>query len=418
LEIVGAFAASSEPDPIKMTHRILIITTKQPSTNPRMRKAAEALAREGHTVHVLFAHGVSWAVQLDEEIFQNSPCTWQKIGGDRIHQRLRYFFSRVGRKMWELFGNVKRAHCRSYGAYIREGIKWQPDLVIAHNPGALGPLTELGARLKVPILFDAEDFHRGEFDPEVSSNQSKDVAKLEHSCIPKLNAATGASPLIVKAYERLFPEISWTTVNNAFPNTLMQSEPLQHSGPLKLVWFSQVVGLDRGLAEFLRGMALAPDIPIEFTIIGTASDGLKSTLHSKIRSNHHQIQFKGPFPERELFREIGSHEIGLALEIPKTVNRAICRTNKLYTYPLCGVHMLVSKTEAQIDFIQEFPDAGELIDLEQPQSIANALNEAYHNRSALLQKRNAAWELGRTTLNWERESGALIEMVNLIFAGR
>jgi hypothetical protein len=80
--------------------------------------------------------------------------------------------------------------------------------------------------------------------------------------------------------------------------------------------------------------------------------------------------------------------------------------------------MLVSKTEAQIDFIQEFPDAGELIDLEQPQSIANALNEAYHNRSALLQKRNAAWELGRTTLNWERESGALIEMVNLIFAGR
>jgi len=379
-----------------------------------MRKAAEALAREGHTVHVLFAHGVAWAAQSDEEIFQNSPCTWQRVGGDPNQQRLRYLFSRIGRKMWELLGNVKRAHCRSYGAYIREGIKWKPDLIIGHNPGALGPLTDLGARLNVPILFDAEDFHRGEFDPQVQSNQSKDVAKLEHACIPKMTAATGASPLIVKAYVQLFPEISWTTVNNAFPSDLAPSDPQPYSGPLKIVWFSQVVGLDRGLAEFLRGMALAPDVPIEFTIVGAASKELKATLEAELQSVQHRIYFKGPFTERDLFKEIGSHEIGLALEVPKTQNRAICRTNKLYTYPLCGVHMLVSKTEAQIDFIQEFPDAGEIIDLEQPQSIAQAINEAYDDRGALLEKRKAAWALGKTTLNWERESKSLVQLVREI----
>ena len=396
--------------------RILFITPKQPSTNPRMRKAAEALARVGHTVHVLFAHGASWAAQSDGEIFQNSPCTWQKMGGDPDQQKLRYLLSRVGRKMWELLGNVERSHCRSYGAYIREGIKWKPDLIIGHNPGALGPLVELGARLNVPILFDAEDFHRGEFDPEIQSKQSKDVAKLEHACIPKLTAATGASPLIVKAYEQLFLEISWTTVNNAFPSALMPSEPLHKSGPLKIVWFSQVVGLDRGLAEFLGGMALTPEIPIDLTLVGAASEELKATLSAEIQSYQHQITFKGPFPERELFKEIGNYEIGLALEVPKTQNRAICRTNKLYTYPLCGVHMLVSKTDAQIDFIQEFPDAGEMIDLEQPHSIAHALNEAYQNRVALLKKRKAAWALGKTTLNWECESEALIEVVGKIIS--
>ena len=391
--------------------RILFITPKQPSTNPRMRKAAEVLAREGHTVHVLFAHGVSWAAQSDEEIFQNSPCTWHRIGGHPDHQKLRYLFSRVGRKLWELLGKVERAHCRSYGAYIREGIKWKPDMIIGHNPGALGPLTELGARLNVPILFDAEDFHQGEFDPEVQSNQSKDVAKLEHACIPKLTAATGASPLIVKAYEQLFPEISWTTVNNAFPSALMPSEPMPHSGHLKIVWFSQVVGLDRGLAEFLGGMALTPGIPIDLTLVGAASEELKATFSAETQSNQHHIRFEGPFSERELFKEIGSHEIGLALEVPKTQNRAICRTNKLYTYPLCGVHMFVSKTDAQVDFIQEFPDAGEMIDLEHPQSIAHALNEAYQNRGALLEKRKAAWELGKTKLNWECESKSLVQLV-------
>lgn len=398
--------------------RILFITPKQPSTNPRMRKAAEVLARDGHTVHVLFAHGVSWATQSDEAIFQNSPCTWQKIGGDPDQQRLRYLFSRVSRKIWELLGNVKHAHCRSYGAYIREGIKWKPDMIIGHNPGALGPLTELGAKLNVPILFDAEDFHRGEFDPEVQSNQSKDVAKLEHAYIPKLTAATGASPLIVKAYEQLFPEISWTIINNAFPRVLAPSEPMPQSGPLKIVWFSQVVGLDRGLAEFLGGMALTPEIPIDLTLIGAASEKLIATLSAEIQSDQHQITFKGPFPERELFKEIGNYEIGLALEVPKTQNRAICRTNKLYTYPLCGVHMLVSRTEAQIDFIQEFPDAGEMIDLEHPQSIVLAIKEAYNDRAALLRKRKAAWELGKKTLNWECESDALIEVVNNTLSAR
>ena len=416
LEIVGANEATALEIRTVKNQRILFITPKQPSTNPRMRKAAEALAREGYTVHVLFAHGVSWAAQSDEEIFRNSPCTWQKMGGDPDQQRLRYLFSRVGRKMWELLGNVKRAHCRSYGAYIREGIKWEPDMIIGHNPGALGPLTELGARFNVPILFDAEDFHRGEFDPEVQSNQSKDVAKLEHACIPKLTTATGASPLIVKAYEQLFPEISWTTVNNAFPSALMPSEPLLQSGPLKIVWFSQVVGLDRGLAEFLGGMALTPEIPIDLTLVGTASEELKTTLHAEIQSNEHRIHFKGPFTERELFKLIGSNEIGLAIEPGFSVNNNIARSNKIYTYPLCGVHMLVSKTEAQIDFIQEFPDAGEMIDLEQPQSIAHALDEAYQNRSALLEKRKAAWALGKTTLNWERESGVLIELVGKIIS--
>lgn len=66
--------------------RILALTPKQPSANPHMRKAYEALAREEFKVHVLFADGVCWAAQHDEEIFQNSPCTWQKVRGDSTNR--------------------------------------------------------------------------------------------------------------------------------------------------------------------------------------------------------------------------------------------------------------------------------------------------------------------------------------------
>ena len=51
-----------------MSRRIAIVTTKQPGTNPRMRKNADALARGGFDVHVLYAHNARWADATDVEV--------------------------------------------------------------------------------------------------------------------------------------------------------------------------------------------------------------------------------------------------------------------------------------------------------------------------------------------------------------
>jgi len=99
------------------------------------------------------------------------------------------------------------------------------------------------------------------------------------------------------------------------------------------------------------------------------------------------------------------------LEVPTTQNREICRTNKLYSFALAGCHMLISKTPAQEQFLREFPDAGELIDLNEPKTIADALGEAFEKRGQLLQKRRRAWQLGDTVLNWEKESEVLVHFV-------
>ncbi len=394
--------------------RILFVTTSQPSINPRLRKSAETLAQHGHEVHVLFAHRRDWAIPIDEDFIRGSLCDWQRVGGGPNERKLLYFLSRIERKAWEIIGNQKRAHCRGYNGYIRRGLKLVPNLIIGHNPGALGPVVELSKRLEVPCVFDAEDFHRGEFLEGEDCNRSNNVKKLEEAFIPQLTFATGASPLIVRAYQELFPKIPWTTVNNAFPTSLLQSKPTTQTGALKVVWFSQVVGLDRGLLEFLDGMKGVPSIPIELTIIGDVPALLKTKILSYNPHETHKLTFKEPCPENELFAELQRHEIGLALEVPKTKNRDFCRTNKLYAYPLCGVHMFVSQTAAQVDFIQQYPDAGEIIDLNNPQSIASSLFEAYDNRNALLAKREAAWELGRTKLNWEFESQSLLHAINQI----
>ena len=46
-----------------------------------------------------------------------------------------------------------------------------------------------------------------------------------------------------------------------------------------MVWFSQVIGLDRGLEEFLTCLQLIPTIPVAINLVGLASDDVKSRVN-------------------------------------------------------------------------------------------------------------------------------------------
>ena len=390
--------------------RILIITPKSPSTNPRMRKAADALAHEGYTVKVLWAYGTAWAEAIDQEICAQVKWESQQIGGNPVSSKLTYFFSRLFRKMHEKLGNFEKSKCRSSRRYISEGIKWKPGLVIGHNPGALGPASKIAENLNIPSLFDAEDYHRGE-SFVVRENQEVATAQLENQYIPRFTRLTSAAPLISEAYQGHYPQHKVVTVNNAFSKQLQPPAPDSMTGPLKIIWFSQVVGLDRGLKEFLQGLRLISDVPIELNVLGLCSEEKKAQFTAAIKSSEHNLQFHEPCSEKELLQFIGQHEIGLALEHPTPKNRDICRTNKLFTYPLVGCFMLLSRTASQEHFLSEWPMTGRLIDLKSPQSIAEAIEWAYQHRDELLEKRRASWEAAKTQLNWEVESTKLIELV-------
>ena len=391
--------------------RILFITTKQPSTNPRMRKSAVALADAGHDVHVLYAFNAIWADDADLPIFQDAKWTKERVGGHPVEKRVAYFISRLLRKFNEGRGYLEGALCRSKNSYIRQGIQWNPDLVIGHNPGALAPAVEISKRLQIPVIFDAEDFHRGE-SYWVRVQKTSGIADLEDRYIPLLSSMTTAAPLITQAYQHLYPKIPISTVNNAFPSAKNAHRPQAHTGPLKVVWFSQNVGLDRGLQEFINGMNAAPDVPIELSILGNSEPNVRRTLEEMVRSNAQGISFNATRSQEQLFNFLAEHEIGLALEKPLAYNREICRTNKLYTYPLTGCFMFASSTKSQNHFMEEYPQTGKIVDLDDPQSIAIALTGAYENREELLKYRKAAWELGQAVLNWETESDQLLNTVN------
>jgi len=393
--------------------RILIITNKQPSSNPRMRKSADALARAGHEVRVLYMYNVEWAAHADEEIFEQAQWSWKMIGGHPIHRPLEYFWSRLLRKGFEWIGHQTRAQFRSFNRFIREAKRWNPDLVIGHNPGSLAPLVAIGEKLGIPTIFDAEDFHRGEVY-WVEQKKVDIIIEIENRAFRNIHALTAASPLIAESYRKLYPNLYTIDVNNAFSKNILAQSPEPKTGGLKVVWFSQVTGLGRGLQEFLHGLTFVQHIPIDLGIIGAVTAEVKNELESLISTDYHKIKFILPVPESALIEILAFYEIGLTLEIPFPESRDICRANKLYTYPLAGCYNLISKTKGQKQFLKEWPMTGRLIDLTTPQSIAEAIEWAYQHRDELLQKRRESWEVAKTQLNWEVESTKLIELVQKV----
>ena len=375
-----------------------------------MRKSADALANFGHIVHVLYAYNTPWADEADKEILNQVSWSFKRIGGHPKESRVVFHVSRVARKVYETFQEVQRGFCRGYDSYIRQGTEWKPEFIIGHNPGALGPLLELGSKLDVPILFDVEDFHRGETTSD--SKASKLVAYLEDKTFPQLQKITAASPLISRTYESLYPHLEAYTINNAFPSKYLQKEPFQNEGTLSIAWFSQVVGLDRGLGEFLDSLQFLKDVHLSIHIIGLCTPEVKWHIKTKAIVNCHKIQFSPPTAETSLFASLSGVDIGLALELPSPQNRDICRTNKVYAYPLAGCYTLFSRTSAQIEFQGEHPNAGELIDLSRPESVAHVIRTLDADRDDLLEKRKKAWYLAKEYLNWEKESQQLIDVVS------
>ena len=391
-----------------MGKHIVIVTTAQPSSNPRMRKEADALAAAGHSVHVLYAFNAHWAEEADHAILNRALWTHQRVGGSPISDKRSYFLSRLMRKLHAALGRRDPAQCRGYAEYIRIIHDRKPDLLIGHNPGSLPILTRIQNEMNIPVLFDAEDFHRGEFP--VDSTSASSVAQLEDDHLTRLKAISAASPLIGEAYAKLYPDLKVTVINNVFDRALQPPFKSNQEEHLKLIWFSQVIGLDRGLQPFLDMLQEFTACPIELTLVGQSTDAVREELTAHSRRVHCPIQFQDPLPEPALFELLSRHHIGLALEQGKTVNRQICRTNKLFVYPLAGLSTLGTDTRAQVEFFQQHPEAGSSFSSEQ--DLLQQLNHWSEHREELTTNRRKAWQLAQDSLNWETESDILIQLAD------
>jgi len=75
--------------------KICIITTGQPSTNPRVVKEADALAEDGYEVIVLGAFWSKWALQYDKTILKSRKWVFHYVGGVPDINPFKYLYTRA-----------------------------------------------------------------------------------------------------------------------------------------------------------------------------------------------------------------------------------------------------------------------------------------------------------------------------------
>jgi glycosyltransferase involved in cell wall biosynthesis len=403
-----------------MRKKIVIVTTGQPSTNPRMVKEYQALKRAGFEVTVLYSYWVDWAVKTDEILFEKGDLDRNDfilIGGSPSHHRQQYWFSRiihkVSRQMMGFWPGLFAAFAIARPAYFlwRASRKIKADLYIAHNLGALPPAVWAARKHKAAAGFDLEDLYSGQFDPSFDKMHATAVY-LERKFLPACNFLIAASPLIAEAYEPLVNR-SIPVINNVFSKAFLQTPVKRVDKTLRLFWFSQTVGENRGLETIVQAIKLLPDYNIQFHVMGSCSDDFRQRL-SNMAHRSEAIHFLPPVPADDLFSVAASYDIGMASEVPHNENRDRCLTNKLFVYLTAGNCVLASDTKAQRLFMEQHPGIGHLYGHNNPEELAGYLEAFYNEPDHLQQCKQQAYDLAIKKYNWESEEGLLLSQIRNI----
>jgi glycosyltransferase involved in cell wall biosynthesis len=306
------------------------------------------------------------------------------------------------------------AHHRMTSSLAAAASAVRADLYIAHNLAAL-PAAAAAARSNTTrFAFDAEDFHTEELSiTQRSCGDQLAREIIETRLLPACAYVSGASPLIAAAYEQKYG-ISVQPVLNVFPVADAPSIPLPPPSliPRSLYWFSQTLGAGRGLEDILLAMSAMTEPP-HLYLRGRVATGYSAQLSALAQRLGllGRVSFLETAPAAQMVALAASYSLGLSVELRDPPNRAICLTNKIFTYLLAGVPVLMSRTVAQMQLANELGDAALVVDLEQPQEVARALEEFFFDAQRQVRARSKAWQLAHDRYNWEFEKGKFLAEV-------
>lgn len=403
---------------------VLLVTNVNMASNPRCHKELMALTEAGYRVGVLKFNIQNWSSSFEDEIEKTYPnVTWINIE-NKSQNLLLWLYATIAHLLgnYALKLSIVSARLISYSIDKRSYILHKKlkriikdyDVVIAHNPGTFWAVSNNAIAAGKKFAIDVEDYHPGEYKQKTAEDKMR---KLMQATLKNASYVSCASPLIAAHTLQDLPGIEGklSVVNNVFPlhlQPVFSPRSEVHTSALTLVWFSQYIGLDRGLDDVIEAMNLIHDFEVQLTLIGYADTTIAEALQHKLHNKRHKILIRLPLPEKELMHEVAKHDIGLALEKSPNLNRRLCLTNKLFTYLLCGNAMIASDTEAQVQFMSAYKGIGDVYTSGDVAGLADMLKSYYSNKSTLNEKRLASYALASDELNWDREKKKWLALVN------
>jgi glycosyltransferase involved in cell wall biosynthesis len=386
--------------------RVTIVTSGNVSTSPRVVKEADALAGAGHAVRVVAVDALPDNGTRDLAVMAGRRWTLDRINlrrGDAIG-----FLHRASGAGWRTaaqhLGLADRYVSRYLGLLTRAAAARPADLVIGHTLAGLPAAVRAAEQLAARAGFDIEDYHSGELPSERRYDAERAiVTDVERRYLPRCARVTASAPGIADAVATRYGIPRPHVVLNTFPLAERPAEAPRPRGAVpSLYWYSQVIGPGRGIEDAVAAVAML-DMPVELHLRGTLDPGFAEHVVGRPR-----VVLLPPVPPPELVARAAEHDIGLALEQPVTENRALCVTNKLFTYLLAGLAVIATDTPGQREVLDEAPGAAFLYPAGQPAILAERVKRLLADPVELAQFKSAAWTAADRRFNWEHESQSLV----------
>lgn len=400
--------------------KILLISSGQPSLNPRLVKEADALTDAGYEVVVIYQYWNNWGTNLDIELLKTKRWRAYRVGGSPNEQKLIYWYTRFRHKLasylLQLLGPkdylIEAAIGRCCFLLAKKAQSIKADLYIGHNLAALPAVVKAAKQNSGKCGFDAEDFHRYEESNDENDPKVKLKISIEDRYISRLDYLNSASPLIDQAYRSLYPLTRGISILNVFGQQTSDIEVNRENVVLKLFWFSQTIGTNRGLEQVIEAMALCKQYAIELHLLGAHKADVKDYFNGIAHQyglEKEVIFYYPPVPEKEIFTFARQFDIGLATETGLPKNRDICLTNKIFTYVKAGLATIASNTTAQRQLMGSFPNMGSVF--ENTASLVGLLENYSANKECLKAQQMQAFFYADSELNWEREQKKFLAII-------
>jgi glycosyltransferase involved in cell wall biosynthesis len=404
--------------------RVCLISPGHLASNPRLVKEADALYEAGFAVKVITGDTTPEMRPLDDTIQKRVSWPIVKVS---LYQKPIYFARRSSQLV------AKRAF--AYGVRGTKLVEWAlspytgplskaaaaeaADLFVAHNLAALLPAARAARQHGAKLGFDAEDDHVGELTEAPEDRLDITIRqRIEAELLPYCQHLTASSLGIAHAYGERY-RVNMTPILNVFPLSQAPACPPvnRSSRPLSVYWFSQTIGPGRGVECFIKAMGQMR-CSVTLSVRGSDFLGYSSKLKTMAAEAGvlDALSFLPPAAPDEMARLAARHDVGLSFELNAPPNRAVCLTNKIFTYLLAGLPVLLSNTPAQQGIARELGVAAHVVDLANINSIAAKVHLWASDPMALADAGREAWRLAQTRFNWDKEKELFLQCVTKTLA--
>ncbi len=319
---------------------------------------------------------------------------------------------------------VARAEGRVYPELCALAAAEPADLFIGHYPVGLAAAAVAAERCGARLGYDIEDLYADTYPltPEWAKTRTR-ILEIERRYVPRCAHLSAVSLPVAEAFRARYGSEMPAVVHNCHPwgdRQAIDGRTLERRGsPLSLFWFSQTVGLDRGLQDAIRAAGLS-ERPVQIHLRGAVSDDVRTELTGLASSCGlgDALHFHPTCAPQEILSRAVEHDVGLALETDDALNRTLTVTNKLFLYLAAGLAVAATDLPGQRGILESAPAAGALHRPGDVRELASHLTRWASDPDALAKARRASFEAARMRWNAETEAVTVVAAVAKALNGR